>query len=148
MEQANKLVCLLVGQPVAATILHELKLAVDALADGGRRRLRQNHSRHALEFGRAGSVLVPPQVGGHLLGRVHDPVPREHALPAPEQGQLCVGGRTKLLNIRIARVRVVREVRPLLLRAGIGLDGGLPLLPLRRKLGLGPLELADLEQDC
>ena len=44
MEQAHELVCLVVVESVAATVLDELKLRVDALADRRRRGLREHEA--------------------------------------------------------------------------------------------------------
>ena len=79
VEEGHELVRLLVAEPVAPAILYELKLGVNALADRHRARLREDHARHGLQLGHGRAVLVPPQVAGHVLGRIHDPLARKDA---------------------------------------------------------------------
>ena len=96
MKEINQFVRLLVAQAVAAPVLHKLELAllirsqIEADAEtaskqsneldcgwnwSGRMltRLGKNESCRSLQLRDSRAVLVPPEMGGHLLGLLHYP---------------------------------------------------------------------------
>ena len=89
MEERHQLVGLRVLELVAARVLDESELGVDALADRGRGGLREDDARHVLQLGAARAVGVPPHVGRLVARAVHDPGAREDDLLHAVEGVLA-----------------------------------------------------------